>query len=598
MKHFWFPALCLFAFSLLAQNDQNEKKIFNQALQAYQAHRYDESMKSLRNLLEHYPSGSYTSASLLLLSKTYSQTGLIRRSAQTALLLLEKFPKSEYREDALLQLAQADYESHDYENAVKKLTEIKQSKNKQASEEAALIFNQLMQYALSTQEIVAIASTNEDLKLSYVRKLISLERYRKASLILEEFIKRNPKHSDIKIAKSLLKEADEKNDGPVTIGLIVSLSGPYAEIGKSIKNGVELAIARYQESNKIKIELITYDDRSDIVRCIKAAQALADDPSISLIIGPAESTMMAAAAAVADFRRVPILSPTATQSGLTDIGACVYQANVDVETRSRAIARYAVQKMGLKKFAILAPSDVYGETAANSFAEAVESFGGRVIASQKFYDNTQDYRAQITTIRKLGLIDQVNAAISKDTWSVQQIDSIYNRYFPVDPDNPEDFKTPLTHVDAVFLPIYSDDIKYIAPQLAFYNIKTQLLGGDNWYDLTELKLQQNYVNGAIFISEYFVNNGDTRTKNFLQTYRQKFGYDAGREALYGYDLMELIAEIIKKGNHLPEDIQTELEKGIEWNGIHNTIRFSKESRVNTSVHLLQFQSGSVSKLKE
>ncbi|MBX7150881.1 ABC transporter substrate-binding protein [bacterium] len=598
MKYSWSLALCLFTVSLLAQNDPNEKKLFNQALQAYQAHRYDESLHSLQNLLEQYPSGSYTSASLLLLSKTYSQTGLMQRSAQTASLLLEKFPKSDYRDDALLQLAQADYESRQYESAIKKLTEIKNSKNKQASEEAALILDQMIQYSLSSQEIAPLVSTNNDLQLFYARKLISIERYRKASSILEEFIKLNPKHDDIKIAKALLKEADEKNDGPVVIGLIVSLSGPYAEIGKSVKNGVELAIAKYNESNKIKIELITYDDRSDIVQCIKAAQALTDNPSISLIIGPAESTMMAAAAVVANFRHMPMISPTATQSDLTDIGAYIYQANVDVETRSRAIARYAVQKMGLKKFAILAPSDAYGETATTSFSAAVESFGGHVVVSQKFYDNTQDYRAQITTIRKLGLIDQVNGAISKGVWSIQQIDSIYNRYFPVDPDNPEDFKTPLTNIDAVFLPIYSDDIKYIAPQLAFYNIKTQLLGGDNWYDLTELKLQQNYVNGAIFISEYFVNNGETRTKNFLQAYRQKFGYDAGREGVYGYDLMELISEIIKKGNYLSEDIQAELEKGIEWNGIHNTIRFSKDSRANTSVHLLQFQSGAVSKLKE
>lgn len=610
MKSIYFAFQLVWITSLFPQNNTiNEKLLFESGVQAYRSRSYTESKNSLEKLIAQYPEGAYYTAGLLMLSKTYQQMQLIERSIIKANQIIESYPKSAYADDALFQRARGYYLVNRFVSSCKDLILLKkQTSEKKLSLRADSLIALIVKNNLLTEEIRDLLVEETDtginavLQSQYLTNLLAQKRYEHANKALEFFLKKETSATRTKIYRDLLKQIEANEEGPVRIGCIISLSGTNSEVGRSIKAGIELAIHRHNRSNMPRIELVLYDDQSDIIQTIQAARELASDDGISAIIGPIESTTMAAAAVIADQHRIPIISPTATQSGLTQIGSFVYQANMNIESRSEAIARYAVDELGFKKFAILSPSDSYGDIAATSFARTVEKLGGKVIVIEKFYENTSDYKGQLVHLRKMGFIERAIPQTSYRLLSKltsPQIDSIYAQYYPIDSASTEsEYNKPMDFIDALFLPVYTDDIKYIAPQLAFYNIKTQLLGSDNWYDLTELRLHQNYVNGVMFVSESYMDPTDPDVKSFNEAFKKINGVLPLREAAYGYDLMNLITSLIESGNYTSEEIQSELKKGITWNGIHNKIVFTKESRVNASVHILRFSDGKIKKLSD
>ncbi|MBL7996848.1 penicillin-binding protein activator [bacterium] len=584
----------------------NEKELFESGLAAYRSKLYPTSIKTFESMIANFPEGDHYTAGLLMLSKSYEKMRYFKKSITVADELITVYPGSKYIDDALYTRAQSYYGNDDYTSAIKDLTLLRTtSKEKHLQSRSDSLIRRIIQNNLSSIRIRKMMETGNDPELlsvlnsQYVTNLMSQKRYAFLQKFIDSSLQKKNQLSTNKAFRDILKQINNKTDGPVRFGFITSLTGSNSETGRSIKSGVELAVSEHNRSYTPSIELVIYDDQSDIIQAIHAAKELSADDGISAIIGPVESSAMAAAAVVADQHHIPIISPTATKSGLTQIGPYVYQANVNIESRSEAIARYAVEALGLRTFAILSPSDLYGDIASTAFAQSVEKIGGRMIVIEKFYDNTTDFKGQLVHLRKMGFIDRALRQTSfrfLSKLTTQQVDSIYAKHYPIDStSNDGEYNVPMEFIDALFLPVYTDDIKYIAPQLAFYNIKTQLLGGDNWYDQTELRLHQNYINGVMFVSESFMDPANPEVKHFNETFMKTNGILPSREASYGFDLMNMLSSFVQAGYYTSEEIQVELNKGLAWNGIHNKIIFTNDSRVNSSVHILQFSNGQIKK---
>lgn len=598
---------CPSAFS--QQQTMSEKELFESGLNAYRSKSFHESRNKFETMTKTFPDGELYTAGVLMLAKTYEKIHYYKKAIAAADQLIASYPESSYADDALFVRARSLYELNDYGSAIRDLSQIKKhTTGKPLYARADSLIRRLVQNKLSSVQIATMLSLDNDpelqavLQYQYVSNMISLKRYERTKGFIETLSKKNLSSSQFKTYRDILKQIANKEEGPVRIGFITSLTGSNSEIGKSVKAGVELAVQTHNKTYKPLIELSIFDDQSDIIQAILAARELTADDGIAAIIGPLESNTMAAAAVIADQRHIPIISPTATQSGLIQIGAYVYQANVNIESRSEAIARYAIEVLGYKTFAILSPSDPYGDIASTAFAKSVEKLGGRMIVFEKFYDNTTDFKGQLIHLRKMGFIDRALRNSSFRFLSALtpfQIDSIYARYYPLDSAAVNgEYNLPMESIDALFLPVYTDDIKYIAPQLAFYNIKTNLLGGDNWYDLTELRLHQNYIHDLFFVSESFMDPQKAEVKAFQEAFKKMNGKEPAREAAYGFDLMNMLASLVQSGNYSADEFQAELQKGLTWNGVHNKIVLSKDFRVNSSVHILQFSKGQIKKLTE
>ncbi len=588
MKTFLFLSLALFLHDGMGQS-------FEEALRLFQAGRLDEAYRSADHVLSADKEPSHSTASLLLLSQIAFQRQDYRDSYDYAMTLLTRFKESRHHDVARLMVARSAFFLGRYRQCVEQLSWLQQhGTQSRPVREAQLLLEQLYARAIPYPQLAFLADTldTSDVRLGLAQRLLDHGRSREAISVLTRIPRKDKLYQ--KKVQELQNRASLNDNASVKIAIIVSLSGPMSEVGRRILEGTTLSIRAANETPGTRIELVTFDDRSDIVTCIQIAQSIAAADDIALVIGPTESTMMAAAAGILEQARIPVISPTATKSGLTNIGSYVFQANTPLLDRTERLAEYATETLNYRTFAILAPSDAYGENAAGRFAKMVEKNGGRVIANERYYDNTVDFRTQLLQIRKRGLLDLIHH--TSRSLSLKEIDSLYNAYYPVDPDNPRENATPLK-LDAIFLPIYTEDIKYVAPQLAFYNIQATLLGEDSWFDLDELRLHQPYVKGAIIVSEYFVDPKRNDVLKFKERYRREFGRDPEKESYYGFDLGQAMANLVQSGATTSDRMYRALRGGINWKGLHNDMSIPALSGANSSVHLLQFKDGRFTRLE-
>jgi branched-chain amino acid transport system substrate-binding protein len=73
----------------------------------------------------------------------------------------------------------------------------------------------------------------------------------------------------------------------VTVGLILSLTGPAASIGVPYQKGIAAAMERIPDVAGEKLKLITLDDASDPSTAARDARKLIEQDKVDIILGSA-----------------------------------------------------------------------------------------------------------------------------------------------------------------------------------------------------------------------------------------------------------------------------------------------------------------------
>ena len=64
-----------------------------------------------------------------------------------------------------------------------------------------------------------------------------------------------------------------------------------------------------------------------------------------------------------------MITPTASQKGIANVGSYVFQISPAIERMGQAMAAYAFNNLGITEFAVLAPDDMGGVTVARAFSQ-------------------------------------------------------------------------------------------------------------------------------------------------------------------------------------------------------------------------------------
>ncbi|MBM4129496.1 amino acid ABC transporter substrate-binding protein [bacterium] len=182
-------------------------------------------------------------------------------------------------------------------------------------------------------------------------------------------------------------------DGPVRsrqIGVLCPLSGRYAELGEAFAEAARLAVAHANSELDRDFALVFEDTGGDPVEGALAARRLCVGRGSIALFGELLSDPTAAAAVVAERYAVPLISPTATNDRLWEIGANVFQTNLPGQYEPRLLAAVAVQVLLKRDFAVLHPDDAPGRRLAAAFAAEIERLGGRLVARTAFTPAGED----------------------------------------------------------------------------------------------------------------------------------------------------------------------------------------------------------------
>ena len=329
---------------------------------------------------------------------------------------------------------------------------------------------------------------------------------------------------------------------------------------------------------------------------------LAKKPEIIAIIGPLNAGNALIAANTLSGSVIPLLIPSSVQDGLVTLGANVFQLNSDEKTRGRLAARYAVQKLGLKNIAVLAPSNEMGHNLVDAFCGELDLLGFAPVKVEWYFGIPEDLQRQFNSIRKTAwdLMPKDDEYAEFLGLEIDSLDALFkisvDDFFDLPKDTEKELsakdssKINLDTIDGMYMPIPLDHLSYLATQFPIYNLETQVIGNESWQDLDILN-QENI--GPHLDKMVVITN---RKEIFYNEILSRAGYHKNNEFFYqGVDCVQLLSAVITEDKLDRRTILKSLNSIDEFHGSERIFSFSGEPpNLNKALQVLQYDQNSFS----
>ncbi len=197
----------------------------------------------------------------------------------------------------------------------------------------------------------------------------------------------------------------------VKIGFVAQMTGADSYIGQAAKLALEDRIKEINDKGGIrgyKVEMITYDSRSEVTDAVAAAKRLIEQDRVTGVIGPEWSGAAIPIASIATNAKVPFIATTASNVKVTvddnnNVHPYMFRACFIDPYQGYAIADFAYKEMGKRKAAFITDvTAAYSVGIQNYFEDHFKELGGEVVAKEGYQANDQEFRAQISKVAESG----------------------------------------------------------------------------------------------------------------------------------------------------------------------------------------------------
>ena len=365
------------------------------------------------------------------------------------------------------------------------------------------------------------------------------------------------------------------------VGVALPLTGPVAHVGEQTLRGILLAAGIFDPRQVADPDLggglrvLVRDTRGDPERAAAAVREFSARGDVVAVIGPLLRDEVEAAAVEAQRVEMPLLTVTRREAVAADRDH-VFRFGLTRRAEAAALARYAVERFGIERVAILYPRDDYGLAFRSLVWKALEARGSRVVGVMHYPPQATDFAAPI---RSLVGYDFLSA---KDRELVAHRDHMLQRARRLSSPEAKALRAqaaalrlvdgaplpPRVDFEALFLPDAHDKVGLIVPQLAFHRIQgVRLFGPSGWHHPELLTLAGRHVSGAFFSSGFAPTYPSPLVRGFAQRYRAIFGENATVFAAQAYDAANLVQLQLWRGAETPDAVRrgllaTELYAGV------------------------------------
>jgi branched-chain amino acid transport system substrate-binding protein len=185
------------------------------------------------------------------------------------------------------------------------------------------------------------------------------------------------------------------------VGAVVSVTGPASVLGEPEKNTLEMVKEEINAKGGVQgrpIELIVYDDESDVNKAVLAAEKLLKKDQVCAVIGPTTSGSTLAIMNKFPAAQVPMVSMSAAEKIVSPVNPWIFKVAPSDRHAVGRILKHA-QSKGYKKIAILTVSDGFGQAGREVLKELVPAQGFTLVADEVFGPKDTDMTAQLTKIK-------------------------------------------------------------------------------------------------------------------------------------------------------------------------------------------------------
>ncbi len=320
----------------------------------------------------------------------------------------------------------------------------------------------------------------------------------------------------------------------IKVGVIAPLSGPAAELGIQIKNGIELS----KPDLKSNLKFIFEDSQCFAKDAVSAAKKLSSIDKVSVIIGPLCSPPFLSVAKILNDAQITFIhSSSGTQSTNLEKGNYGIEGTATVMEENLYLAKY-VKSLGHNTAAIIHFEQEWATAHAKAFADSFIGAGGKIIAKEVFTNPGEtDFRSSILKIKT-------------------------------------------SKPEAIFISAYNGITGSIVKQLRNSGIKTDIFSQYDIEDLTFLKSAGEAANGIRYTYPFDNTNLSAKALNFQKLYLEKYKLKPSFYPYNGYDIALLVDKSIQKCGANSKCIYSQIINTKNVNSLTGLLSFNKHGTIS------------------
>ncbi len=303
---------------------------------------------------------------------------------------------------------------------------------------------------------------------------------------------------------------------PRSVGVLLPLSGKFSTFGSRVLQAISQAFRTFDPTAE-KFRLHIEDSGDTAESAIRGLNKLANQRNVSVVIGPLLSKGIDQVATRAEMLGLPLI--TLSQQ-VAAKGEYVIAAGLTPRLQAMEIARVAIEKFKLKRFAIVYPKDKFGEQYSQSFWDAVEEFGGKIVGYESYAPGETDFRTAIDKLSGTYYTDARKREIEelakkREEMKITKKTRKTAMYFDL---------PPIVNFDAVFIPDDPKTVAQIVPTFAYRDIdKIRFLGISTWHSQELLDRAKDFAEGSLFVDGLAPENDSKVTNEFIERFSNESG---------------------------------------------------------------------------
>lgn len=392
-------------------------------------------------------------------------------------------------------------------------------------------------------------------------------------------------------ATTLITQIDARSRvNPRTVGAILPLSGRQQAVGYRALRGLQLGLGIYSPNKKtsgFRLAVIDSEGNPDIAR--RAVERLVvEDNAVAMVGGLLSRTAGSETSKAQEFGMPTIV--LGQKAGLTESGEFIFRNALTSQMQAEHLAYVAIERLGLKRFAILFPNDPYGTEFANFFWDAVKLRGGSVNAAQPYDPKETDFRGHVQR-----MVGNYYVEDRSEEYRIR-----YRQYLEKNPRRsarqsqatPEEILPPIVDFDALFIPDSARAAGQIAPMLAYNDVdNVRLLGTNLWNNASFVSRGQKFVENAIIVDGLYTGDRSFASSDFVKAYKDVFGEEPGMIEAQAYDTGLLLRQLIAGGATTRTELQEKLTSVKGFPGAFGVLDMSPTRELKRPISVLTVKEG-------
>ncbi|HNT75181.1 MAG TPA: branched-chain amino acid ABC transporter substrate-binding protein [Anaerolineae bacterium] len=199
----------------------------------------------------------------------------------------------------------------------------------------------------------------------------------------------------------------EPTKGDVIVYVAVPLSGFQANGGQTVLGGVRLAAEEVNRRGGLlgyRVVVRPLDDESDsdvaVAQVAQIQEALSKGERVIAVIGHLNSGQTSAAMELYKDLPLIVVTPTASEQSLSQHGYTnFFRVNASDDVQAAVDARFLVEKLGVKRIAVVYNNTDYGKGLAASLIRELEARGGQAAVQIEVEEGQSTYDAEVPQIQ-------------------------------------------------------------------------------------------------------------------------------------------------------------------------------------------------------